>query len=109
MAFLCGYEPRFEEALLLLGPRDRRVIVVGNEGEAYAPFAGLPGLETALAQSMSLMGQDCPRTPHLPAVLRDAGLRRGQTIGLVGWKYFEAAEWNEPSPGFFVPTVSSRC
>ncbi len=103
IAFLCGYEPRFEEALLLLGPRDRRVLVVGNEGEAYAPLAGLPGIETALAQSMSLMGQDRSRTPDLPAVLRDAGLRRGQTIGLVGWKYFEAAEWNEPSPGFFVP------
>ena len=103
MAFLCGYEPRFEEALLLLGPRDRRVLVVGNEGEAYAPLAGLPGLETVLAQSMSLMGQDRSRTPDLRAVLKDAGLRRGQTIGLVGWKYFEPPEWDEPSPGFFVP------
>ena len=65
IAFLCGYEPRFEEALLLLGPRDRRVLVVGNEGEAYAPLAGLPGLETVLAQSMSLMGQDRSRTPDL--------------------------------------------
>src|SRR5271166_6198464 len=43
MAFLCGYDPRFEEALLLLGPQNRRVLVVGNEGEAYAPLAGLPG------------------------------------------------------------------
>ena len=103
IAFLSGYDPRFEEALLLLGPGDRRVLVVGNEGEAYAPLAGLPGLETALAQSMSLMGQDRSRTPDLAPVLRDAGLRSGQTIGLVGWKYFEAAEWDEPSPGLFVP------
>jgi hypothetical protein len=103
IAFLSGYDPRFEEALLLLGPGDRRVLVVGNEGEAHAPLAGLPGLETALAQSMSLMGQDRSRTPDLAPVLRDAGLRSGQTIGLVGWKYFEAAEWDEPSPGLFVP------
>ena len=102
MAFLCGYEPRFEEALLLLGPRDRRVLVVGNEGEAYAPLAGLPELETVLAQRMSLMGQDRSRTPDLRAVLKDAGLRRGQTIGLVGWKYFAPPEY-EPSAGFFVP------
>ena len=67
IAFLCGYDPRFEEALLLLGPRDRRVLVVGNEGEAYAPLAGLPGLETALAQSMSLMGQDRSLKPDLAA------------------------------------------
>ena len=103
MAFLSGFEPRFEEALLLLGPGDRRVLVVGNEGEGYAPAAGLPGLEVVLAQSMSLMGQDRSRKPALAAVLRDAGLNAGQTIGLVGWKYLEKAEWTDPSPGFFVP------
>jgi hypothetical protein len=103
MAFLCGYDPRFEEALLLLGPHDRRILVVGNEGEAYAPLAGLPGLETALAQSMSLMGQDRSHTPDLASVLREAGLSRGQTIGIAGWKYFEPCEWDEPAPGIFVP------
>jgi hypothetical protein len=103
IAFLSGYDPRFEEALLLLGPRDRRVLVVGNEGEAYAPLADLPGLETVLAQSMSLMGQDRSRKPDLASVLRQAGLSRGQTIGLVGWKYFEPREWTESGPGMFVP------
>jgi len=103
MAFLSGFEPRFEEALLLLGPSNRRVLVVGNEGEGYAPVAGLPGLEVVLAQSMSLMGQDRSRKPNLAGVLRDAGLKAGHTLGLVGWKYLEGAEWNEPSPGFFVP------
>ena len=101
IAFLSGYDPRFEEALLMLGPRDRRVLVVGNEGLGYAPAAGLPGLAAALAQSMSLMGQDRSFKPSLAAVLRDAGLKSGQTIGLVGWKYLEPAEWDEP--GFFVP------
>ncbi len=70
IAFLCGYDPRFEEALLLLGPQNQRILVVGNEGEAYAPLAGLPGLDIALAQSMSLMGQDRSLKPDLGAVLR---------------------------------------
>jgi hypothetical protein len=103
IAFLSGYDPRFEEALLLLGPRDRRVLIVGNEGEAYAPLAGLPGLDITLAQSMSLMGQDRTLRPDLAAVLREAGLSHGQTIGIVGWKYFEPAEWDGASPGLFVP------
>lgn len=103
IAFLSGYDPRFEEALLLLGPRDRRVLIVGNEGESYAPLAGLPGLDIALAQSTSLMGQDRSLKPDLAAVLREAGLSRGQTIGLVGWKYFEPAEWDDAAPGLFVP------
>jgi hypothetical protein len=72
IAFLSGYDPRFEEALLLLGPRDRRVLVVGNEGESYAPLAGLPSLDIVLAQSMSLMGQDRALKPDLAAVLREA-------------------------------------
>jgi hypothetical protein len=103
IAFLSGYDPRFEEALLLLGPRDQRVLVVGNEGEAYAPLAGLPGLDIALAQSLSLMGQDRSLKPDLAAILREAGLSRGQTIALVGWKYFEPAEWDDAAPGLFVP------
>jgi hypothetical protein len=103
IAFLSRYDPRFEEALLLLGPRDRRVLILGNEGEAYAPLAGLPGLDIALAQSMSLMGQDRTLRADLAAVLREAGLSHGQTIGIVGWKYFEPAEWDGASPGLFVP------
>ncbi len=30
-------------------------------------------------------------------------MSRGHTIGLVGWKYFEKAEWDGPSTGHFVP------
>ena len=101
MAFLSGFEPRFEEALLLLGPAGRRVLVVGNEGEGYAPVASLPRLEVELAQTLSLMGQDRSLKPRLGGVLKDAGLGRGQTIGLVGWKYLEAGERDEP--GYFVP------
>jgi hypothetical protein len=103
IAFLSGYDPRFEEALLLLGPQEKRVLIVGNEGESYAPLASLPGLDIVLAQGMSLMGQDRALKPDLGAVLREAGIGSGQTIGLVGWKYFEPTEWDDASPGLFVP------
>jgi hypothetical protein len=75
IAFLAGFEPRFEEALLPLGSGDRRILVVGNEGQSYAPLAGLPGLDIMLSQSMSLLCQDRGRRPNLMAVLRDAGLK----------------------------------
>jgi hypothetical protein len=106
IAFLSGYDPRFEEALLLLGPHDKRVLIVGNEGKAYAPLAGLPGLDIALAQSLSLMGQDRSLKPDLAAVLREAGLNRGQTIGLVGWKYFEPRNGTTPPLAFSFLTIS---
>jgi hypothetical protein len=105
IAFLSGFEPRFEESLLLLGPKSRRVLVVGNEGLGYVPVAGLPDLEVALAQSMSLMGQDRSQKPALAAVLREIGLAPGQSIGVVGWKYLEPEEWDAPGTGFFAPDM----
>jgi hypothetical protein len=103
MAYLSGFEPRFEESLLLIGSGGRRILIVGNEGEGYAPVATLPGLVVRLAQSMSLMGQDRSKTPNLEHVLREAGLKSGQMFGLVGWKYLEAGEWAGASQGFFLP------
>lgn len=103
IAFLSGFEPRFEEALLLLGPGRRRILVVGNEGEGYTPVADLPGMEIVLAQSLSLMGQDRSSKPNLASVLRDAGLKAGQKIGIVGWKYLEPREWDGPGTGFYAP------
>ncbi len=103
LTFLTGYDPRFEEALLLIGPGARRILIVGNEGLGYAPLAGLPGVELALAQTMSLMGQDRSVQPSLGDVLRGAGIKAGATIGLVGWKYLEAAETADSGASFFVP------
>lgn len=103
IAFLTGFEPRFEEALLLLGPADRRMLVCGNESQSYAPLAGLPNIEIVLSQTLSLMGQDRTRHPNLAAVLQETGLKRGDRIGLVGWKYLGADEWDGPLPSFQAP------
>lgn len=99
--FLTGFEPRFEEAILVLGRDDRRVLLAGNESADYAVGAGLPGMEVALCQALSLMGQDRSGQPSLAGALGDAGMARGDTVGLVGWKYMEAGE----EPGYFVPEV----
>lgn len=102
IAFLTGFEPRFEEALLLLGRKGERIIVTGNESVDYTPVAVLPETRTVLAQSFSLMGQDRSQSPDLTAILRECGIGTGQSIALAGWKYLGAAEWNG-APTFFVP------
>ncbi len=99
-----GFEPRFEEALLLLGTNGRRVLVTGNESESYAVISPLPGLEVVLAQSLSLMAQDRTRRPSLSAVLAEAGIAPGDSVGVVGWKYLEAEEGD----GFLVPHALVR-
>jgi hypothetical protein len=103
IAFLTGFEPRFEEALLLLGKGGRRVLVVGNESGSYAVLAGLPNVEIVLCQALSLMGQPREAAPNLEDVLGEIGLERGDSIGLVGWKYLADGEWRGPLPTFQVP------
>ena len=105
IAFLTGFEPRFEEALLVLGRGGRRVLVVGNESISYAPLAGLPGIETALCQTFSLMGQTRATRPNLEAVLGDIGLAKGETIALIGWKYLGSEEWTGVLPTFQAPAL----
>ena len=104
IAFLTGFDPRFEEAALLLGPDGERVLLVGNEGVAPAEAAPLR-CDVVLAQSFSLMGQDRTRSPRLDEVLRGAGIGADATVGLVGWKYLGAGEVDDPSRPAFVPAM----
>ncbi len=107
--FLSGFEPRFEEALLLLGPGGRRALITGNECESYAALSTLPGLDVLLAQTMSLLGQDRSKAPRLTDVLRSAGLSRGDSVGVIGWKYLDRDEWGDIEDGgaapSFVPAI----
>src|SRR5918999_2675862 len=102
--FLTGFDPRFEEALLLLGPGQRRVLLVGNEGVVHAVVAGLP-LEIELFQGFSLMGQPRQSTPRLDRVLDGLGLASADQVGVVGWKYLTAAESDDPSHPAWAPAV----
>lgn len=86
LAWLTGYDPRFEEALCVVVPGRTPVLMVGNEGLAYAAVARLP-VEVVLWQPLSLLAQPRERTRPLVELLAEAGLCSGQTIGVAGWKY----------------------
>ncbi|MDB5077154.1 MAG: Xaa-Pro aminopeptidase [Chloroflexi bacterium] len=104
IAYLSGFDPRFEEALLVLGADDARWLVVGNEGLGHAVEAKLPARVT-LAQSLSLCGQPRDTAPRLADVLRQIGIGQGARIGVVGWKYLEHDETDRPSAPAFVPAM----
>jgi hypothetical protein len=108
LSYLTGYDPRFEESLLILVPGRAPVLLVGNEGVAYAKVAP-PGVEVRLYQTLSLVSQDRSASPPLADILRDAGLGGGGATrpGIAGWKYFGAAEAERPgewldAPAFIV-------
>ena len=104
LSYLTGYDPRFEEALLLLVPGRAPTLLVGNEGAAYAKVVP-PAVEVLLYQSFSLVGQDRSASPPLADILRGAGIGRGGATrpGIAGWKYFGPADTARPSEWIDAP------
>jgi hypothetical protein len=103
LAYVCGFDPRFEEALLVLGPQSLRALIVGNEGVSYVPAATHFPVDMLLCQSFSLLGQTRAEAPRLGDVLRSLGLSAGAQVAVVGWKYLEADETEDPAAPAFVP------
>lgn len=105
--YLTEFDPRFEEAILVLGPNNRRYLLVGNEGLMYSSVVK-PKLEVILCQSFSLMGQDRTKSPKLVDILKDIGIKKGNEVGICGWKYMESFEKGDHD-GFFVPALILDC
>lgn len=55
--YFLGFDPRFEEALLIVDAEGPPRLIVGNEGMG-ASYKARPEIERLLCQSFSLMGQD---------------------------------------------------
>lgn len=91
MSWACGFDPRFEEAILVVPPNRRPTLFAGNECLPYSELAA-GDIERVLWQPLSLMGQPRDRDAPLPRLLRDAGIEPGMRIGLAGWKGFETED-----------------
>lgn len=88
LAFLTGFDPRFEEAVLLLDLSGRRWLLVGNECMGYLPDGRL-NCQPVLFQEFSLMGQPRGDSRSLRTIFADFGIGPGASVGCAGWKYFE--------------------
>ena len=110
LVWLCNLDPRFEEALLVLG-RDRRTLLLGKENVGYTSMipAGLD-FDVVCVPTFSLMGMDRSGFPTVEQALRDAGISAGDRVGVVGWKALLPEEWSGGyeaifAPAFFVDTL----
>jgi hypothetical protein len=109
MAYLTGFEPRFEEALLILVPGDAPVLVTGPENQGYATVSPL-SLELVLYPPFGLLGQDRRKTRPLADILTERGIGRGAVVGVAGWKFYGPYETPTPetwleTPSFIVDTL----
>jgi Xaa-Pro aminopeptidase len=98
LSYLTGFDPRFEEAILIVGATGDPAILVGNECYGMAGAAPLP-MRRHRFQDLSLPGQPRDRSRPLAEILGDEGI--GSTagrIGVIGWKpYANRAMLDVPS------------
>jgi Xaa-Pro aminopeptidase len=97
LSYLTGFDPRFEEAIAIVGPDDDPAILVGNECYGTAGAAPLP-MRRERFQDLSLPAQPRDRSRPLVDILGDEGIGAGRRVGVVGWKtYADRATMEVPS------------
>src|SRR5688572_22039119 len=68
LLWLTGFDPRFEEALLIIAPGTTPTLLAGPENLARAKNAAIE-VEARLYPPFGLLGQDRSKTPALEEVL----------------------------------------
>lgn len=95
MAWLTGFDPRFEEAVFLIGGQRDPLLIVGNECEGYLPVSPLLAvgrLRSERFQPFSLLNQPRGNSRLIREIFADEGIEPGAKVGCVGWKYFADTE-----------------
>ncbi len=103
LSYLTGFDPRFEEAVLVIGHAPEPAILVGNECYGMAGAAPLR-MRRHLFQDLSLTGQPRDRSLPLADILAAEGVTSGVRVGVAGWKSFARRDWLE-APAYLVDTL----
>ena len=100
LAYLTGFDPRFEEALLVIGLDGDPAILVGNECYGLAGAAPL-SMRRHLFQDFSLPSQPRDRSLPIGEILTEEGIRPGSRVGVIGWKCYGSREASD-APAYLV-------
>jgi Xaa-Pro aminopeptidase len=107
LTYLTGFDPRFEEALLIVGMAASPLILVGNECEAYLGISPLHAnglMRHECFQSFSLLDQPRERSRPLRDILEDEGVSEKSRVGAVGYKYFSPNELSNAAHALDIPS-----
>lgn len=101
--WLTGFDPRFEEAVLVVTPGDA-LLLAGNECLAYtgvSPLVQAGVVRTGLCSSLSLPSQ--PRGGRRLIDWLAEMLALDDTVGAVGWKWYGPDEVDDPETALDIP------
>jgi len=103
MHYLTGFDPRFEEALLILNTKeDCLYLITGPENQGYSNISKINIIKKKFP-TFGLLGQDRGKNFSLEAILIDCNLKNKENCGVVGWKYFTSDEFEKPELTFDIP------
>ena len=105
IAYLTGFDPRFEEAVLIVAATGDPAILLGNECFGLGSVAPLP-VRPVRFQDLSLPGQARDDSRPLAETLHDEGIGPGSRVGVVGWKTY-ASRTTIEAPAFLVDELRS--
>ena len=86
-SYLTGFDPRFEEAMMILAVDRPPAILAGNECAGLAGSAPVP-MRVHLFQDFSLPGQPRDRSLPLEEILAREGVHAASSVGVIGWKSY---------------------
>jgi Xaa-Pro aminopeptidase len=95
LTYLTNFDPRFEEALLIIRLDGHPLLMVGNECEGYlgiSPLYTAGKLRYERFQPFSLLNQPRQNSRFIGDIFAEEGIQTGARVGCVGWKYFGDTE-----------------
>jgi Xaa-Pro aminopeptidase len=113
VCYLTGFDPRFEEALLIFPSSGTPLLVVGNECEAYvgvSPLFNDGRLRRERFQPFSLLNQPRDQSRIIREIFAGEGINATSKVGCLGWKYFSDhehpnAQYAIELPSYLVDTL----
>jgi hypothetical protein len=103
MDYLIGFEPRFEQALLVVDVQGPLTLLVGNENLSYSNVSPIP-MRRVLYQQFSLQGQPRESLRPLRDIFGEAEIGAAASVGVIGFKYVEASYLlGDPDEVFDIP------
>ena len=110
--YLCGFLPRFEEALLILHSCGKAYMVLGNENLNKASKSRIE-VEAVHMPYFSLPNQPMETDKSVVEILSQCELEKLKSIGLVGWKNFTSKFDDNTAlydiPYFVVEAIKNIC
>ena len=86
-SYLTGFEPRFEEAMLIVHRDGTAFLLLGNESMKMEQYSRIKA-KAIHTPYFSLPNQPMEGERDLKEVLEQAGITSGKKVGLAGWKMF---------------------